>query len=86
MDLVTNVYAAVMAIGVLWIIWRAVVYFRIQKRREFLWDELTYDEHFMNFLERLKAQKGEKAPVTAIEETAPDSQSSPELTKSDDEP
>jgi len=86
MDLVTSVYVAFMVIGVLWICWRLVIYLRIQRRRDFLWDKLTYDEHFMNFLERLKSQEEGKASVTASKTTGTDSQSTPELTKSESEP
>jgi len=85
MDPVTGVYAAFMAVGVLWIIWRLVIYLRIQKRREFLWDKFIYDDHFMNFLDGIKSQEVRKVPVTMNGESAPNSQSGPGLSASDGE-
>lgn len=68
MDPVTGVYVALMAIGVLWIIWRILIYLRVQKQREFLWDNPTYDEHFMNFLEGIKSREISKSPAEVAEE------------------
>ncbi|MBI4961981.1 MAG: hypothetical protein HY913_01765 [Desulfomonile tiedjei] len=85
MDPVTAVYLAVMAAGVLWIIWRIVIYFRIQSQRDFLWDNLVYDEQFMNFLEGIKSQEGSKSPIEVNEVPEADTEAGADLSKSEGE-
>jgi hypothetical protein len=81
MDPVTSVYVASMAMGFLWIIWRIVIYVRSQKQREFLWDKLTYDESFMNFLEGVKSREASKSRAEAPEETETVTEARAELSK-----
>jgi hypothetical protein len=81
MDPVTGVYVALMAIGVLWIILRIVIYLRIQRQRGFLWDSLAYDEQFLSYLEGLKSQEKSKSSPAVTEQSAAEAES--RLTKSE---
>jgi len=69
MDPVTGAYVGIMMIGGFWIIWRIVIYVRIQKRREYLWHKLVYDEQFMNFLQGIKAKRDDVSTGTVCGET-----------------
>lgn len=69
MDPVTGAYVGIMMIGVFWIIWRVVIYVRIQKRREYLWHKLVYDEQFMNFLQGIKSRRDDASTGTVSVET-----------------
>ncbi|MGO9568130.1 MAG: hypothetical protein ACLP5H_11365 [Desulfomonilaceae bacterium] len=62
------IYIVLMALGLLWVISRMVLYLRNQRQIESRWSEAMYDEQFKAYLDKLKEQN----PVTIGNDPAPD--------------
>jgi hypothetical protein len=50
------IYIVLMALGLVWVIYRMVSYVRNQREVEARWNEEVYDEGFNAYLDELKAQ------------------------------
>jgi hypothetical protein len=62
------IYIVLMALGLLWVISRMVLYLRNQRQMESRWNEAMYDEGFKAYLDKVKEQN----PVTGSTDPAAD--------------
>ncbi len=53
---IVAIYVVIMALGLLWVVFRMVSYLRNQKQMEARWNEVMYDEGFKAYLDKLREQ------------------------------
>jgi hypothetical protein len=60
------IYVVLMALGLLWVIYRMVFYVRSQREAEARWNEAMYDEGFNAYLDGLKGQNSVSGDTNTV--------------------
>lgn len=65
------IYVVLMALGLLWVISKAVSYVRKQRQMESRWNDGMYDEGFKAYLDKLKEQAPDENESDGGDKSAP---------------
>jgi hypothetical protein len=60
------IYVVLMALGLIWVIYRMVSYVRSQREAEARWKEAMYDEGFKAYLDELKGQNSASGDANTV--------------------
>lgn len=67
----TAIYIVLMAVGLLWVVFKTISYVRKQRQLEARWNNVMYDDGFKDYLDKLKEQNPGENETDSGDKSAP---------------